>query len=44
MLPQSAFLTPVFEHVFSEVTAEVTVLLEQQIFKCDFNQVSMYVL
>lgn len=30
-----------FEHVFSEITAEVTVLLEQQIFKCDFNQVSI---
>ena len=38
-VPQEKLLPSVFGHVFSEMTAEVAALLEQQIMSCEFNQV-----
>ena len=37
---QGRLLPAVFGHVFSELTTELTVLLEQQIFSCAFDQVA----
>ena len=36
---QVKLIPAVFEHVFSELTTELAVLLEQQILSCQFNQV-----
>ena len=36
---QARLIPAVFEHVLSELTAELTVALEQQILTCQFNQV-----
>ena len=37
---QGRLLPAVFGHVFSELTTELTALLEQQIFSCAFDQVT----
>ena len=37
-----SLLLPVFELVFSELIADTATLIEQQIFKCDFNQVGVH--
>ena len=36
---QVKLIPAVFEHVFSELTTELAVLMEQQILGCEFNQV-----